>query len=373
MANLGNDLTRTTLAILFIAALISGSIWILRPFLPATIWAVMLAIATWPLLRSLQSKLGGRRALAAAAITIAILIIFVMPFWLAIGTIVRHSAQIVGWTENLATTGLPPPPSWLESIPLVGSSAAHLWRDIANDDLPELLQKGRPYAGMITRWFIEAMGGLGAVFVQFLLTVAILAILYARGESAAAMARRFGARLAGTRGEEAVLLAGQAVRGVALGVVVTAFIQSGIGAFGLFLAGVPFASVFSAVMFMLCIAQVGPGLVLIPAVIWEFATGDVGWGVFLVAITIAAIAIDNFVRPVLIRRGVHLPLLVILSGVIGGLIAFGLIGIFLGPMILAVAYTLFRAVPPRNVVAGARSPAGGLRVGARFAAKPDRQ
>ena len=107
-----------------------------------------------------------------------------MPFWLAIGTIVRHSGQIISWTENLATTGLPPPPSWLDGIPLLGSGAAHLWRDIANDDLPELLQKGRPYAGRITSWFIEAMGGLGSVLVQFLLTVAILAIL-ARAEELA--------------------------------------------------------------------------------------------------------------------------------------------------------------------------------------------
>jgi predicted PurR-regulated permease PerM len=343
MANAGNDLTRTTLALLFIAALIGGSLWILKPFLPATIWAAMLAIATWPLLQNLQSRLGGSRALAVSVITVAILIIFVMPFWLAIGTIVRHSTQIIGWTENLAATGLPPPPSWLDDIPLLGSGAAHLWRDIANDDLPELLRKGRPYAGMITSWFIEAMGGLGSVLVQFLLTVAILAIMYARGESAAMTARRFGARLAGRRGEEAVVLAGQAVRGVALGVVVTAFIQSGIGAFGLFLAGVPLAGMLSAVMFMLCVAQLGPGLVLLPAVVWEFTAGDIGWAIFLTAITIAAITIDNFIRPILIRRGVHLPLLLILGGVIGGLIAFGLIGIFLGPMILAVAYTLFRS------------------------------
>ena len=240
-------------------------------------------------------------------------------------------------------TGLPPPPSWIESIPLIGSNMSNAWRDIANDDLPELLQKGRPYAGMITRWFIEAIGSLGSVLVQFLLTVAIVAIMYAQGENAAIMARRFGSRLAGTRGEQAVVLAGQAVRGVALGVVVTAFIQSGIGAFGLFVAGIPLASVLCAVMFMLCIAQLGPGLVLVPAVIWVFATGDTGWGIFLTIVSVAAITIDNFVRPILIRRGVHLPLLLILAGVIGGLITFGLIGIFLGPMILAVAYTLFRA------------------------------
>jgi predicted PurR-regulated permease PerM len=343
MANVGSDLTRTTLAILFIAALIGGSLWILKPFLPAIIWAAMLAIATWPLLRILQSKLWNNRALAVAAMTTAILLIFVVPFWFAIATIARHSGEMIDWVEHLAATGLPPPPGWLESIPLIGSGAANSWRDIANDDLPELLQKGRPYAGMITRWFIEAMGSLGAVLVQFLLTVAIAAIMYAQGQDAAITARRFGSRLAGTRGEQAVVLAGQAVRSVALGVVVTAFIQSGIGTFGLFVAGVPFASVLCAVMFMLCIAQLGPGLVLIPAVIWLFATGHTGAGIFLSVVSIAAIAIDNFVRPVLIRRGVQLPLLLILAGVIGGLIAFGVVGIFLGPMILAVSYTLFRA------------------------------
>ena len=343
MADVRNDLTRTTLAILFILALIGGSVWILRPFLPAVLWAAMLAIATWPILRSVQSRLWNSRALAVTVMTMSITLVFVVPFWLAIGTIVRHSGQIIEWAEHLAATGLPPPPAWLDDVPLIGPGAARTWRDIGDDDLPELLHKGKPYAGVVTRWFIDAMGGLGSILVQFLLTVAVAAIMYARGEDSAAMTRRFGKRLAGNRGEQAVVLAGQAVRGVALGVVVTAFIQSAIGAFGLFVAGIPFASVLCAVMFMLCIAQLGPGLVLVPAVIWLFATGDTRWGIFLAIVSVAAITVDNFVRPVLIRRGVHLPLLLILAGVIGGLIAFGLIGIFLGPMILAVAYTLFRA------------------------------
>jgi predicted PurR-regulated permease PerM len=343
MVDVRNDLTRTTLAILFIAALIAGSVWILRPFLPAMLWAAMLAIATWPILRSVQARLWNSRGLAVTVMTISILLVFVVPFWLAIGTIVRHSGQIIEWAEHLAATGLPSPPAWLGDVPLVGSGAVSVWHDISDDGFPELLQKGRPYAGMVTRWFIEAMGSFGSILVQFLLTVVVAAIMYAQGEDAAATARRFGRRLAGNRGEQAVVLAGQAVRGVALGVVVTAFIQSAIGAFGLFIAGIPFASVLSALMFMLCIAQLGPAVVLVPAVIWLFATGDTGWGIFLAIVSVAAITVDNFVRPVLIRRGVHLPLLLILAGVIGGLIAFGLIGIFLGPMILAVAYTLFRA------------------------------
>ena len=197
MAEIGKDLTRTTLAIVFLAALIGGSLWIVRPFLPAIIWAAMVAIATWPLLQSVQAKLGNSRPLAVTVMTLSILLVFVVPFWLAIGTIVRHSGQIIDWAEHLAATGLPPPPAWLESLPLIGSSAANAWRDLANDDLPELLAKGRPYAGMVTHWFVEAMGGLGSVLVQFLLTVAIAAILYAQGEKAATTARRFGWRLAG--------------------------------------------------------------------------------------------------------------------------------------------------------------------------------
>src|SRR5262249_891938 len=167
-------------------------------------------------------------------------------------------------------------------------------------------------------------GGFGFLLVQFLLTVAIVAIIYVRGENAAALVRRFGARLAGSRGEQAVVLAGQAVRGVALGVVVTAFIQAAMGTFGLALAGIPFAGLLCAVMFMLCIAQLGPGFVLVPAVIWLFAKGNTGWAIFLTVVSLIAMTADSFIRPVLIRRGVHLPLLLILAGVIGGLIAFGL-------------------------------------------------
>src|SRR5262249_57592037 len=129
---------------------------------------------------------------------------------------VDHSGQISGWAEGLAATGRPPPPGWLESIPLIGQPAAHAWRDLSDDALPELLRKGKPYAGEITQWFIAAMGSLGGVLVQFLLTVAIAAIMYARGEDAALMARRFGLRLAGTRGEQVVVLAGPAPRRPAL-------------------------------------------------------------------------------------------------------------------------------------------------------------
>jgi predicted PurR-regulated permease PerM len=173
-----------------------------------------------------------------------------------------------------------------------------------------------------------------------MLTVVVAAIMYAGGEHAALAMVRFGRRLAGEHGENSVRLAGQAIRGVALGVVVTAVVQSVLGGIGLAIAGVPFASVLTAVMFMLCIAQVGPVLVLVPAVIWMYWSGESGWGTFLLVWTIVVGTLDNFLRPFLIKKGADLPLLLIFAGVIGGLIAFGLVGIFVGPVLLAVAYTL---------------------------------
>ena len=175
------------------------------------------------------------------------------------------------------------------------------------------------------------------------LTVVIAGMMYAGGESAAAVVRRFGFKLGGQRGEDAVILAGKAIRGVALGVGVTAFVQAVIGGIGLAIAGVPFAALLTAVMFMLCIVQVGPTLVLAPAVIWVFWSGSTGWGIFLLVWTIIVGTMDNFLRPLLIRRGADLPLVLIFAGVIGGLLGFGLVGIFVGPVMLAVSYTLVDA------------------------------
>lgn len=140
-----------------------------------------------------------------------------------------------------------------------------------------------------------------------------------------------------------MLLAGQAIRGVALGVVVTAVAQSVLGGIGLAVVGLPFAPVLTALMFMLCLAQVGPALVMVPAVVWMYSSRDAVWATVLLVFTIVAMTMDNFLRPILIRKGADLPLLLILAGVIGGLLAMGLLGIFLGPTVLAVAYTLLNA------------------------------
>lgn len=334
------DLVRTTLQLLALGALIGTVYWILRPFLVASMWAVMIVVATWPLLLQVQSWLGGRRALAVAVMTTALLLLLVVPLYFGIGAIVDNAERLADWSQALTTFTMPPPPAWIESIPVLGTRLAVRWNQVSGARAEELAPRVAPYAKQLVLWFVSQVGSVGLLLGQFLLTVIIAAIVYANGETAARGADLFARRLAGPQGANAVHLAAQAVRGVALGVVVTAILQSTASGLGIAVVGIPFATIVTAVIFMLCIAQIGPGLVLIPAVIWVYSTRGGVWGTGFLVWALFCATFDNFVRPVLIRRGADLPLLLIFAGVIGGLVSFGIIGLFIGPVVLAVAYTL---------------------------------
>jgi predicted PurR-regulated permease PerM len=303
----------------------------------------MIVVATWPLMLGAQARLWGRRGLAVGVMTLALLLVFFIPFTLAIAAIVQNAEQIIDWARSLGTATLGPPPEWLGRIPAVGQRLAEFWQDLAAGGREGLAARLAPYAGKFVAWFVNQAGSVGMMLVHFLLTVVLAAILYAGGETAAGGVRRFANRLAGRQGEEAVILAGRAVRGVALGVVVTAMVQAVLGGVGLAAAGVPFASVLTAVMFILSIIQVGPVPVLLPAVGWLYWSGHPVAGTLLLVWTIVAGNLDNVLRPILIRKGADMPMLLILAGSIGGLIAFGIIGLFIGPVILAVTYTLLTA------------------------------
>ena len=323
--------------------LIVASLWVLRPFIAPTIWAVMIVVSTWPMLRWSSARLWGRRSLAVLVMTLLILMLLVVPLMLAIGTIVRHADDIVAQAGILSAFEVSAPPAWVARLPLIGDQVVQLWQQVAAAGSKGLITKLMPYADDIAKWFVSQVGSVGLVFVQFLLTVAAgradVRRWRRRPRRCAASARR----LAGDDGDNAVDAGRQAIRGVALGVGVTAVVQSVLGGIGLAIAGVPFAGLLTAVMFMLCIAQLGPVLVLVPAVAWVYWSGDTGWGTFLLVWSMVVGTLDNFLRPVLIRMGADLPLLLIFAGVIGGLLAFGLVGIFVGPVVLAVAYTLLGA------------------------------
>ena len=337
------DLARVLLAVLSIGLLIAISLWVLLPFLGAMVWGVAIVAATWPLMLRLQALLFGRRSLAVLLLTVLLLLILFIPLSLVVGAIVKNASEIIAWVRALGSFQLPPPPDWLVNLPVVGTRLGQVWQHIAGSGIEQLAKEAAPYAATVAAWLIGQIGNLGMVVVQFLLTVAVTAIFYLNGEAAARLVLRFGYRLAGERGVNVMQLAGRAIRGVALGIVVTALVQSALGGIALVIAGVPFAALLAAVMFVLCIAQIGPMLVLVPAVIWLYWNGDAGGGTFLLVSTAAVGTMDNFLRPFLIKKGADLPLLLIFGGVIGGLFAFGLIGIFVGPVVLAVTYTLLDA------------------------------
>jgi predicted PurR-regulated permease PerM len=338
-----HDLGRITLAVLVILGLLIGSLWIILPLLPAILWASTLVLATWPLLKEAEHLVGGRRWVAVVLMTTGTLLMLFVPLWLAISVLLSNMDVLGRIAENLLSLRVPAPPGWLASVPIVGQGLADGWGKLASAGLSELAPRLTPYARTLTLWLGSTVGSLGAVLLQFLLTTIIAAILYAKGEAAGATALLFGRRLAGERGEKAVVLAGQAIRSVALGIVVTAFAQSIIGGIGLWLVGMPLAALLTALMFVLCLIQLGPALVLFPAVVWMYYAGDALWATVLLGFSIVACTIDQVIRPILIRRGADLPILLIVAGVIGGLIAFGILGIFIGPTILAVAYTLLNA------------------------------
>ncbi|HXY30380.1 MAG TPA: AI-2E family transporter YdiK [Gemmatimonadaceae bacterium] len=337
------DLTRVTLSVVFILALILASAWTIRPFLGAGIWATMLVVATWPLLLRAQELLGGRRWAAVTAMTLAMALVLVVPSTLAIMSIASNAGDVSALASRLASGEVPLLPDWVTGLPLVGKPLAEGWAKISAPGAGGLATYLRPYTTNVVQWFLARLGDVGGALVQFLLTLGIAAVMYATGESAVAGVRAFAKRLLGDRGPPTIDLAGKAVRSVALGVVVTALLQSALAGIGLAVAGVPYAAVFTVVMFILCIAQVGPWFVMIPAVIWEYSTRGGGWGTGLLIWTLIVGVGDNVVRPWLITRGAKISLMLILPGVIGGLISFGLLGVFIGPVLVVVTYTLLEA------------------------------
>ena len=337
------DLTRTTLAVLFMVGLIAACFWILRPFLPALIWSTMIVVATWSLMLSVQARLWQRRWLAVIVMSSALVLAFVIPFTLAIATLVENAGEIAGWVRSISRAQLPELPQWVASLPVAGPKIGALWAEVALTGPEAVTSRIEPYARGMAAWFVAEVGSFGIVALQFLLTLIISAIFYAHGENIATGVRLFFRRIAGNRGEEVVQLAGQAIRGVAFGVVVTALVQSVFGGIGLAVVGTPFVGLLTALMFVLAVAQIGAAPVLFCVVAWMYWEGDTGWATGLLVWTLIVSSLDNILRPYLIKRGGQLPLLLVFAGVIGGLVAFGLVGIFVGPLVLAVAYRLLEA------------------------------
>ncbi|MEJ5070976.1 AI-2E family transporter YdiK [Enterobacter ludwigii] len=342
------DLPQILLSVLFLTLMIVACLWIVQPFVLGFAWAATIVIATWPVLLKLQRLLFGRRSLAVLVMTLLLFLLFVIPVALLVNSLVDGSGPLVHaiTSGNISLPDL----GWLNSIPLVGSKLYAGWHSLLDMGGSAIMAKVRPYIGTTTTWFVGQAAHIGRFMMHCGLMLLFSALLYWQGEKVAFGVRYFATRLAAKRGDAAVLLAGQAIRAVALGVVVTALVQAVLGGIGLAISGVPYATLLTVVMIFSCLVQLGPLVVLIPSIIWLYWSGDTTWGTVLLVWSCVVGTMDNFIRPMLIRMGADLPMVLILTGVIGGLIAFGMIGLFIGPVLLAVSWRLFdawvREVPP---------------------------
>ena len=343
--NKTTDTFRIILAVLLLIILFAGSFWILKPFLPALIWATMIVIASWNLMLKTQGLFKGSRKLAVLLMSLGLLMLFVLPLTIALWTLFGSLGTVSEQVQSFFSHGLPSSPEWFKNIPLVGEKLADYWMQAASFSNEEIINKITPYFGKFFSWLFHQIGNMGQILVHFLLTVILSVILYAKGETAARAMLDFAKRLSREKGEKAMLLAAQSIRAVANGVIITAFIQTILTALGLIVLGIPYAVILSSITFLLCVIQIGVGPVLIGTIIWIFKYSDIGafasWS--FVVWSILIMVSDNFLRPFMIKRGANLPLLLIFAGVVGGLISFGLIGIFIGPVVLAVSFTLLQS------------------------------
>ncbi|EGT3622337.1 AI-2E family transporter YdiK [Morganella morganii] len=338
----GYDLPKLIFAVAAISILIAVSFWVLSPFLPGFIWAGMIVIATWPVYTAIRRRVRNSRWIAASVMVMLIILLFVFPLALLINSIVENSEPLMRWVKSPGQLTLPEL-YWLDSIPVIGPKLFASWTSLVASGGNAMMAKIQPYLGQGAAWFLTQLLSAGKFLFHLAIMLLFSGLLYLQGEEAMRGFRHFALRLAGMRGDAAVLLAAMSVRAVALGVVVTALTQAIIGGLGLGLAGVPFAAILTVLIFICCVAQLGPLLIMIPSVIYLFWTGDTTWAVVMIVWSGIVATMDGVLRPYLIKMGADLPMILILTGVIGGMLSLGMIGLFIGPVVLAVSYTLLKA------------------------------
>ena len=330
------------IAISLLVLLLIGSYLVMQPFISALLWAALLCYATWPLFSRLNTRLKDRRNTAAALLCIALTAVVVAPISLVAFSLAENVSKLNDMLHIVLAQGLPSPPSWVAGLPLVGNNINAVWLAAVNDtaSLLEPLKRNLPE---LSKWLLGRGVALGHGILQMSLAMFILFFLYRDGEALAHRLSNALTRIGGDHARKLLLLAGSTVKGVVYGILGTAIAQGILAGIGFWMAGVPSALLLGLITFFLSVVPVGPPLVWLPAAAWLYYQGQVGWAIFLVVWGIAVVSsIDNFLKPYLISQGAAMPFVLVLLGVLGGLAAFGFVGVFLGPTLLAVVYSIVR-------------------------------
>jgi predicted PurR-regulated permease PerM len=317
-----------------------GCYLVLEPFLSAIFWSAILVFTTWPVFTWLRARLRGRSGAAAGIMILLTAVLIVLPLVLAAPAGADDIDLLRRAIEEKLAAGLPNAPGWVREIPLIGPTFGEYW-DRWAADLSGIVEVFKPYFGMIAESGLKLMLSLAGGLLQFILSLVVAFFLYVSGDTLANHLERIVHRIAGERAPRLIEVTGNTVRGTVYGILGTALVQGLLTMFGLWLSGVPRPLLLGAVAGFIAVLPIGAPLVWIPASLWLLQDGHIGWGIFLFAYGLLIVSgSDNVIRPYFIARGAKLPFLLTILGVLGGAIAFGLLGIFLGPVLLAVGFTL---------------------------------
>ncbi|MDD5139489.1 MAG: AI-2E family transporter [Verrucomicrobiales bacterium] len=320
--------------------LLAGCLLVLRPFISALLWAVVLCSSSWPVYRRLLGWLGNRRTLAALVMTLAMILIILMPFLIVGTTLADNVKELTAATKRLIEAGPPAPPAWLLKVPGVGQQATDYWQNLAADT-SKIWTEAQRLIEPASSWLLKGGIALGGGLMQLALSIFIAFFLFRDGLAVGGRLITAVERIGGERGKHLLEVAGNTVRGVVYGILGTALVQAIAAGVGFFIAGVPGVALLALLTFFSSVVPVvGTALIWLPASIWLFHQGSTGWGIFMLVWGFGVANIDNIVKPWLISQGSNMPFILIFFGVLGGALAFGFIGVFLGPTLLAVGYRL---------------------------------
>jgi predicted PurR-regulated permease PerM len=322
---------------LFLAA---ACLLILRPFLPLVVWGVVIAIAVFPAYRKLRNLLGGRGTLGAVLFTLIFLAVLIIPVILLTDTMIEAIQTLSAHIKD-GTLSIPPPPDSVGGWPLIGPSLTKVW-SMASTNLTGLLQSLGPQIRALVPGLLAASAGIGLTALQFVLSILVAGVLLAKSSDCAKVSHSLNNRLFGDRGPEFEELAESTTRSVTNGILGVAFIQTTCAGIGFLVAGLPGAGLWTLIFLFAAVLQIGGPLLILP-IIYMFAIASTTKAIIFLVWCIFVALMDNVLKPLLLGRGAAVPVVVVFLGAIGGFIWVGIIGLFVGAIVLSVGYKLFLA------------------------------
>jgi len=336
-----NRAVEASIRIGLIGLLVFWCFQVVRPFIEPIVWGIILVFLSQPAYLWLTRVLGGRQRLAAALLVVSALLVLLVPSVLLTTSIIESGTELAGKLEA-GDVKIPPPPATVADWPIVGEPVHRFWAQ-ASRNLETALGMVKPQLKAVGSWILSTGVATGFGILMFALSIGIAGVLHAQGDRAAGAVRGLARRLAPEHGDELVNLTRATVQSVTRGILGVAFIQGFLAGVGLLVADVPAAGLWALLVLLLAVVQIPTVLVLLPIILYVFSTSTTGVAVLFAIWSLAVGLSDNVLKPMLLGRGVDVPMAVVFMGAIGGFILNGIIGLFVGPVLLAVGYTLFEA------------------------------